>query len=284
MDDVVSRLVGYLTAWAKGLGQASIPLLVPRARPELPRTASGHFHLRSELFLQLSGSTEFLFPRQSYRLDAGHALLLPPRLHHGETAVSSAADPFLNLVLIFEGSTLFLHSAVAGAANRPQIDKPIQQANDQYLPVARWLEEAAAAGETSPEVAVNLVAAVLASCARLLARNASDRIREPLLVATARSLVRNSLGDASLSVASLAGQLACTPDYLSHRFSVATGTRLVEWIGQLRLERAAELLTQTRLSSKETAWACGFVNQSYFIRLFRNRFGLSPLEYRRQTL
>ena len=46
------------------------------------------------------------------------------------------------------------------------------------------------------------------------------------------------------------------------------------------MERAADLLRRAELSSKEVAWACGFSNHSYFIRLFRKRYAASPLELR----
>jgi transcriptional regulator GlxA family with amidase domain len=98
----------------------------------------------------------------------------------------------------------------------------------------------------------------------------------------ARSHVQNRLSDPGLSVGSIADHLACSADYLSHLFRTSTGLRLAEWINELRLDRAAELLATTSLSSKETGWACGFANQSYFIRLFRERYGASPIEYRDQ--
>ena len=56
----------------------------------------------------------------------------------------------------------------------------------------------------------------------------------------------------------------------------------VRYLNTFRLRRSAELLTQTDLSILETADSCGFENISYFSKAFREFFGVSPREYRRQ--
>jgi AraC-like DNA-binding protein len=99
---------------------------------------------------------------------------------------------------------------------------------------------------------------------------------EPPLVSRVRVFVQNQLGDHQLSVSRLAEQASCTPDYLSNVFSVATGEHLTAFINRQRIERAARLLRESTLTSKEIAWACGFATQTYFIRTFRTRMGVTP--------
>ena len=103
---------------------------------------------------------------------------------------------------------------------------------------------------------------------------------EPPLVSRVRVFVQNQLGDHQLSVRRLAEQARCTPDYLSNVFSVATGEHLTAFINRQRIERAARLLRESTLTSKEIAWACGFATQTYFIRTFRTRMGVTPKTWR----
>jgi AraC-like DNA-binding protein len=103
---------------------------------------------------------------------------------------------------------------------------------------------------------------------------------EPPLVARARVLVNNQLGDPTLSVRGLAEQAGCTADYLSHVFRQATGEPLAAYIVRQRMERAAHLLGRSALAGKEVAWACGFATQSYFVRSFRDHHGLTPQAWR----
>lgn len=105
----------------------------------------------------------------------------------------------------------------------------------------------------------------------------------PRLVADCRSLALASLTDAELSVARLAEWLGCAGDYLSHLHKKATGEALASFITRVRLERALELLAETRLSVKEVSWACGFSSESYFIRKFKERYGETPAARRAVT-
>ncbi len=56
-----------------------------------------------------------------------------------------------------------------------------------------------------------------------------------------------------------------------------------EYLLDYRLERARQLLLNTSLPVTETGLRCGFQSTSYFGRLFREKTGLSPSEYRRQA-
>ena len=54
-------------------------------------------------------------------------------------------------------------------------------------------------------------------------------------------------------------------------------------VKNLRLEKAAEILKTTRKTAKEAALDCGFNDVSYFTKAFRERMGVTPGEYQRQT-
>jgi AraC-like DNA-binding protein len=103
-------------------------------------------------------------------------------------------------------------------------------------------------------------------------------------VVRCRRMIHEDLGNPDLSVSSLARALGCNADYLSHLFRSVRGERLMQYIDELRMQRAAELLVRTGLSCKEVAWASGYASQSYFIRSFRGRWGSSPQAYRLRLL
>ena len=51
----------------------------------------------------------------------------------------------------------------------------------------------------------------------------------------------------------------------------------------MRMNKAAELLTGSKLSVADAAAAAGYTNQSKFAAVFKKQFGVSPLEYRRKS-
>lgn len=274
-----------LAAAVTALAHGQWPLwLGPPA--DAAQRAEGHFHLAPELFVQLGGITTFRFPAGQRRLGPGEALLLPPQLLHAEQVEPGAAgEPFRNLVIYAEAGVLSCHLAHELRPGVPGVLHLEARRHAQAQPVAQWLGDALGVGR-GPEEAVAppwadaqrraLVAAATAGVLRALDEPALPGPAEPPLVTRLRLLMRNQLGDPALSVRSLAQQLGCTPDYLSHLFRRSTGEHLVACINRLRLERAASLLAEGRLAGKEVAWACGYAGQSYFIRSFRARFGMTP--------
>lgn len=63
-------------------------------------------------------------------------------------------------------------------------------------------------------------------------------------------------------------------------FRAMLNTTPIQYVKQLRLHRAAELLLSTRESVAEIAARCGFQDPSYFTRSFREVYRRTPSEYR----
>ena len=66
-------------------------------------------------------------------------------------------------------------------------------------------------------------------------------------------------------------------------FKHSIGTTPIQYVKQLRIQKAAELLTYTTLSITEVAIGCGFQEMSYFSKTFRQTHGCTPTEFRART-
>jgi len=64
--------------------------------------------------------------------------------------------------------------------------------------------------------------------------------------------------------------------YWESKFSVTPGAA----INQLRLERASHLLSDTKMNVGAVARTVGFNDSLYFSRKFRQRYGLSPTQFK----
>ena len=74
---------------------------------------------------------------------------------------------------------------------------------------------------------------------------------------------------------------ACVaPNYLSKLFSERAGVSLREYINQLRINEARQLLLTTSKSIGEVASLVGYDNISYFSTVFRRQTGISPAEWK----
>lgn len=73
-----------------------------------------------------------------------------------------------------------------------------------------------------------------------------------------------------------------SPEHVARQTRALLGRTPSELINQARLEEAARLLVTTDLPVLEVAFESGFETVAHFHKLFRNRYGTTPLRYRRQ--
>ena len=88
----------------------------------------------------------------------------------------------------------------------------------------------------------------------------------------------NLAQDISLEMA--ADMAGVSSFYLSKLFKEEKGETFINFITDKRLDKSCELLAQTDLSIKEITARVGYNDQNYFSRLFKNKYGVSPTEYR----
>ena len=98
--------------------------------------------------------------------------------------------------------------------------------------------------------------------------------------------LRSDLHDAQLSPLAVANQHRISKRSLHYAFAAAN-TTFVEQLMRLRLERAREMLSDTRFADlpvSEVATRCGFADPSHFARRFRQKFGEPPLNFRSSAI
>lgn len=87
-----------------------------------------------------------------------------------------------------------------------------------------------------------------------------------------------------LSLDYLAGHFYVNASYLSAMFSRKSGQTITAYLRSVRMERAAELLSHSRLSIAEVGSSVGYDNYHHFMRLFKSYFHVTPTEYRNRFL
>ncbi|MFT4145972.1 MAG: AraC family transcriptional regulator [Mobilitalea sp.] len=78
----------------------------------------------------------------------------------------------------------------------------------------------------------------------------------------------------------LAEKMHCDLYWLSRKVRNLTGKTYTELVQQKRLNQAAYLLSTTKISVADIGNAVGYDNLSYFHRIFKQRYNVSPKEYR----
>ena len=83
-----------------------------------------------------------------------------------------------------------------------------------------------------------------------------------------------------VSVAQLAKLLCLSPDRLGHLFRDGVGQAPLQYINEIRLRKAMNLLKTEEYTVTEVAQAVGFFDYNHFGRLFRRRYGCTPNQVR----
>ncbi len=86
-----------------------------------------------------------------------------------------------------------------------------------------------------------------------------------------------------IALKSLAEHFHLSEKYLSHYFKEHFHLTFSSYVNHLRLTHARRLLETTDLPVTEIAPRSGFPSVSYFIRVFKNSCGVSPLKYRKHV-
>ena len=88
----------------------------------------------------------------------------------------------------------------------------------------------------------------------------------------------------SITVKDLAGYVHLSRGECSRLFQATYGTSIISHVMNHRISQSIPLLTGTNLSVAEIAGRCGFNNLSYFTKVFREKIGTTPLQYRKEKM
>lgn len=88
--------------------------------------------------------------------------------------------------------------------------------------------------------------------------------------------------ESSITLRSVAGMFSYTEKYLSRFFKMKMGLGFNEYLNELRLQYARQLINEGVTSISEIAQRCGFSDPLYFSKFFKKKTDVSPREYIRR--
>lgn len=90
--------------------------------------------------------------------------------------------------------------------------------------------------------------------------------------------------DPTLDIEALCDISFISVSTLQRAFSKYFGISPKQYLIQLRMNRAKELLTKKDLSIKEISSACGFTDEKYFSRAFKKKYGYPPIQLKNNMI
>jgi len=230
----------------------------------------------------------------TYKYDPFHYLVLGSHLHfQAEILEASVSRPFLSFVLqidpalVRQVSSDMLERRTTAFRSRDAQAQPAEpgcvSALDQDLlgVVLRFLRAVGTGTDRrvlAPLYLQEMVYRVLQreQYARLLSLAAAESASNP--VSAVLEYVRSHLSE-PLTVADMADLVRLSPSAFAHLFRDVTGRSPYQFVKEMRLDRARELLVDGDFTVARISKEVGYASVSHFISEFRGRFGVTPRAY-----
>ncbi len=113
-------------------------------------------------------------------------------------------------------------------------------------------------------------------------RNSQSMGQYKNLIRQAKEYLAHNYTNPDLSLNDVSTQVNLSASHFSVVFSQETYQTFKEFLTELRINKAKELLRMTTLRSAEIAYQVGYNDPHYFSSVFKKNTGLSPIEFRSQ--
>ena len=88
----------------------------------------------------------------------------------------------------------------------------------------------------------------------------------------------------AITLREIATSASISPSECLRCFHSIIHTTPIQYLMDFRIKQAAELLRTTQLQVSEIARRCGFMEMSYFSKVFKMKYGYTPMEFRKQKI
>jgi len=111
-------------------------------------------------------------------------------------------------------------------------------------------------------------------------RDKSSMNKYSSILNAAKEYINENYSSEDISLNSVANKVNVSTSYFSTIFRQETGRNFIEYLSEVRMEKAKELLRCSNMKSSEVGYAVGYKDPHYFSFLFRKTQGCTPEEYR----
>ncbi|WP_069660465.1 chromate resistance protein ChrB domain-containing protein [Arcticibacter eurypsychrophilus] len=119
---------------------------------------------------------------------------------------------------------------------------------------------------------------------KFLKKGSNDKI--PVWATELKTIIQDQIDtNITLSLTDISIELNVNPTYVSREFSkYFNNLSFGEYIRKLRIDKAIVFIETSAYSLSEIAYLTGFSDQSHFTRIFKQAKGITPSEYKKNTL
>ena len=111
-------------------------------------------------------------------------------------------------------------------------------------------------------------------------RNTLSGRRYSDIIRTARKRIEQDYMSEDISLNTVAAEVCMSPSYFSSVFSKEMGKTFIEYLTEVRMEKAKQYLVCSSMKTSEISYEVGYKDPHYFSYIFKKTQGCTPKEYR----
>lgn len=273
-------------------------LVVARHCEESDFSQLGHpFHIDSYLAAYcLEGTIKCSVNLNEYTLCKGMLMVVTPGNIVQLNSTSEDSEQTVSFTLINVATDFFQNSGidlsnVIQAALEVLRNPCISLSDKEYQLLERYIDIVDEVIRSGQYYVMESVRAIMTSVFYRCAGFLRGKLEEQSVAGNQKSTRQRSMFEQFMKLASTchlserqmqfyADKMCVTPKYLSKVVKDVSGKSGPQWIDELVILSAKNLLKHSDLSIKEIAARLNFPNQSFFFRFFKNNSGQTPNQYR----
>lgn len=246
------------------------------------RAADGFLHHRRcmdqhVLIVVLKGSLHLLVAGEAVTVTEGQYLLLPAGVEHEGAKPSEGELSYLWVHFSAfpegEGETETEYYRFPGFGQLP--------ANQRVTTLFRQLLDLAGTGKGLRERMADYGCSLLLMELSLELsgeKSAEEEGIQPIIREAMDYLETNC--HRQLCTGEVADHFHYNPEYFGSLFKKQTGMTVAQYLNRVRIKTAKRLLENRNVGIKEAAYSSGFQDEKYFMKVFKQQEGITPLAYR----
>ncbi len=259
---------------------------IPDYFPNVPL----HWHKEFELNYILSGQGEFIIGDEKLTAEKGDIIIISPNVLHAVSPIGTTIQRYdtivfnldmllgihkdrscLDFFLPLSEHSLGIATKISTEHNR------YQELKDCILEIFIHAKKNTAVNDIFLKCALLRFFAILAQNNDLQPITKKESIPNEL-IRPAITYINEHFME-KITIEQLANTAHMSKSYFMGTFKKQVGMGAINYINQLRIKSACELLRSKNQNVSEIAFSCGFTNLSNFNRQFRRQIGITPKEY-----
>ena len=220
-----------------------------------------HSHKYWEIVYQLSGSITASIGNREYLIETGDIMIIPPNVTHKSTSENPYTDIYVQCENMDFSKVTVLHDY-----------------DGFVLELINMLHRVFTEKDNSYKIIAD---SLLDSIIAYLRKYADSEYKYDFVNELKNEMYMN-ISNCNFNISDFSKNMGYNTDYLRRCFKAETGKTPLQHLTDMRLNYAKGLLKQETFSSVvDVAEKCGFKDSFYFSRLFKQYYGVSPLNYRK---